>query len=308
MKAGQKILIIKTGESETFVPHEVEKPGISIGDVVRSSVLLDQFNNDEITLVTSRKCTDLFNGIDEKVHCISKEQLEEIDYTSFDICVNLEKGFFSIVHKFKKTVGFINQSELRLWNGVQVKLEEFILELKKDGVYKWSDWLFYLIGQRNECEMYCISRPYVKRSEVFDVALNWQVGHKWPTKKLPYKSWQQIEKRCLAEDINVQMQPPPTSLIAYMEWIARAKVVVTTDSLGLHLALAYGKKVVCFFGATPADQHSLSSETIKLNLDVPKTYNCLPCFSSICYQAKLCTEFLEPSTVFKAIKKQLNKK
>jgi heptosyltransferase-2 len=50
------------------------------------------------------------------------------------------------------------------------------------------------------------------------------------------------------------MQPTETTIEDYIEWINSCKIIVSNDSLGIHLAMAMNKKIVGLFGPTPAKE------------------------------------------------------
>lgn len=49
-----------------------------------------------------------------------------------------------------------------------------------------------------------------------------------------------------------------------MDWIGSCGTIVTNDSLGLHIALAFNKRVVALFGPTLASEVHSCSNLIKL--------------------------------------------
>jgi ADP-heptose:LPS heptosyltransferase len=84
-------------------------------------------------------------------------------------------------------------------------------------------------------------------------------------------------------------------------------IVVTADSLAMHLAIALKKPVVAFFGPTVAQEIEVydRGETIVVKAD------CAPCYRKECNQPISCMERLDAKTVStvlnKVIKKQIRK-
>ena len=77
-------------------------------------------------------------------------------------------------------------------------------------------------------------------------------------------------------------------------------VVVSSDSLGMHLAIALGKPVVVLFGSTCPQEISLDGGGAKLFAGVP----CAPCYKSACTEMTCMTE-ISPESVFEEICKVL---
>jgi ADP-heptose:LPS heptosyltransferase len=78
-------------------------------------------------------------------------------------------------------------------------------------------------------------------------------------------------------------------------------ILVTGDTLGLHLATALGKRIVALFGPTSAAEIELYGQGVKLQ---PKNMSCLCCYRSDCEVAPACMENISPDEVFAAIKTQ----
>ena len=96
------------------------------------------------------------------------------------------------------------------------------------------------------------------------------------------------------------------NLYSYMDWINSSKIIVTNDSLGLHLGIAMKKKVLGLFGPTP------SSEVYFYNRGkaiLPKT-NCeyLPCFKMVCERGDNCMNYISLKDVYENIEQILKSK
>ena len=91
-----------------------------------------------------------------------------------------------------------------------------------------------------------------------------------------------------------------------MDWLNACRLIVTNDSLGMHLAIALKKKVVALFGPTSCREVYLYGRGVIL---LPRdTYGCIPCLESRCVQKTHCMEFIRTEEVKNAIMKLLPKK
>ncbi|MDI6783274.1 MAG: glycosyltransferase family 9 protein [bacterium] len=75
-------------------------------------------------------------------------------------------------------------------------------------------------------------------------------------------------------------------------------VVVTADSLAMHLAIALKKQVVAFFGPTVAQEIELYGRGEKIVAEA----DCAPCYRKECNQPISCMERLDAKAVFSAVK------
>lgn len=80
--------------------------------------------------------------------------------------------------------------------------------------------------------------------------------------------------------------------------VARCEVVVTGDSLGMHLAIAMGCHVVAWFGLTCPQEIDLYDRGIKLLADV----GCAPCWQRSCERQPKCYDRVEPEWIEQAVR------
>jgi ADP-heptose:LPS heptosyltransferase len=85
--------------------------------------------------------------------------------------------------------------------------------------------------------------------------------------------------------------------------LALCDIIVTADSLAMHLAIALKKQIIAFFGPTVAQEIELygRGETIVVKAD------CAPCYRKECNQSTSCMERLDAKTILTALNKVINK-
>jgi len=79
--------------------------------------------------------------------------------------------------------------------------------------------------------------------------------------------------------------------------IDRCDVVVTGDSLGMHLAIARGKHVVAWFGPTCPQEIDLYGRGVKLRASV----DCAPCWKSACDRTTMCWDRVPAEAIVSAV-------
>jgi len=305
-----KILIIKLGYSETL-DYEISKT-VSLGDVLRTTPMLEalkeKYPDSNVIFLTDHKAKELIENnefIDKLLiwdEFIGFLLLRE----KFDIVINLEKhpgicALTDMIDAWQK-FGF------RLGNDLEIseyeKSVSFIdyinnKQLKKD---YWQKVLIEHLGIEWKEQKYSLG--YKSKSvEIFDVGLNYQVGNKWPTKAMSKYKWDILYKKLLNDGLKVDWQRGLNSLKEYIEWIDSCKLIVTHDSLGLHLAMALNKKVVAIFGPTDSGEifpygdvkffHSKSDCYIK------------PCYLPKCDYHKFCMNEFDLNFLVENIKGML---
>jgi len=88
------------------------------------------------------------------------------------------------------------------------------------------------------------------------------------------------------------------SLLEFAGFLSKMDIVVTSDTLGMHLAIALGKKVIALFGSTCPQEIDLYDRGVKLYAGV----DCSPCYKQTCDDMK-CMEKITPEKVFEEIQK-----
>ena len=90
-------------------------------------------------------------------------------------------------------------------------------------------------------------------------------------------------------------------LLTFAALCQRCAVVLTGDTLGLHVALAVETPVIAFFGPTCEQEIDIYGQGEKLNTSL----DCAPCYRRACDVSPSCMESIELSTVQAALKRLL---
>lgn len=307
-----KILIIKLGYSETL--DEEISDVVSLGDVLRTTPILealyDKFNHPNITWLVTKEASPLLynNPLINRLLIVDAFVPFQLMREQFDIVINLEKH--SGVCAMADTINAWNHYGFRFDNitgkyQAYEKGEEFISYIKEKGSLKnqkpWQQNLIEMLDLPWNEQNYVLGyKP--KKDVIYDVGLNHMVGSKWPTKKMASEKWTNLSEQLVKEKISISWQEGANNLFEYMDWIASCKVLITQDSLGLHLALALNKRVIALFGPTESDEVYFYNrgEVIKA-----KNYACMPCYNNTCDQETLCMNAISIQDIVYSTKKQL---
>jgi heptosyltransferase-2 len=308
-----KVLIIKLGYSETL--DKDIGTTTSLGDVLRTTVILNFLKNDDVTWLVDESAYPLLekNPHIRRILIFNLETVLQLGRERFDTVINLEKGpgicaFSDSINAWRR-FGFRFDEELgvaQAYDGAE-KVLSLCLDLeKKKGNFKfWQDALASMIDKkwRPDAEYILAYRP--RSGVTVDVGFNWAVGNKWPNKAWPLSSWKKLEK-LLKKKYTVSWQKGLKNLYDYMDWIHSCRLVITNDSLGMHLAIALKKNIIAFFGPTSSQEVYLYQRGVKLLPQTP--YRCVPCLKPQCVQKKNCLEFIAPEMVVREVEKILSKK
>lgn len=292
------VLIIKTGHTETFDPVIRDSHIVSLGDVLRTTVLLHLFQNDHVTWFTSPEARPLLEH-NKYIHHLETNP-ERITRDRFDLVVNLERTSVKNGVQGKVFVGH-DENNLLLTTVGSHHLETW---LNSDLIssFHWSQKLFALLGKVWNGENYLLF-PRESIDARYDLGLNWKVGSKWPSKSWPFANWEEIHRRVSCEH-SVSFQEGFDDIPSYIAWIQSCKTLLTHDSLGLHIGLALGKKMVALFGPTKSSEIPLLKTKV-LSLSEDPRFACPPCYQEQCRSKIHCVGALTLDSVESEIRNNL---
>ncbi len=305
-----RVLILKMGYSETLDPDT--SGVVSLGDILRATVVLHAFPPEkyEVTWLVDQKGVDLLKGNPYIHRILTVNPFTPFHLMNdwFDMVVNFEKdpGICAMADKIPawRRYGFrfdhVSHEAHAYDNSDQALSMSRDIDFKRQQSKSWSTMLYEMIGRQYNHEPYILGyQP--KSQEIYDIGLNHQVGGKFPIKRWPDPNWQQLHD-ALAGEYSLSWQQGMDNIESYIEWINSCRIIVTNDSLGLHLALALGKKVVAMFGPTKANEVDECDCLIKLTPDVH--WSCMPCLAASCHNPEgLCMAHIAQDRVTSAVKK-----
>jgi heptosyltransferase-2 len=85
--------------------------------------------------------------------------------------------------------------------------------------------------------------------------------------------------------------------------VGQTHVLITADTLALHIGLALGRQVVALFGPTSHDEIDLCAEGEKLFAEL----DCLGCYLNDCDKSPDCMDLITPEMVLAAVERRVEK-
>lgn len=307
-----KVLIIKLGYSET-IDAGISKV-TSLGDVLRTTVILYPFASDHVTWLVDEQAYPLLEG-NPYINRILPYDLSsalQLQRERFDTVINLEKvpGICALADSISawRRYGFRFDEQhgtAEAYDGCE-KVVSLCRndDLKRNHTVSWQESLLQIVEAKWEGQEYILGyKP--QTTETIDVGLNWAVGSKWPNKGWPAEQWEEL-KTLLVRRYSFSTQQGMDELHEYMDWINSCRLLVTNDSLGLHIAIALRKKVVVMYGPTNPNETYFygRGEVLYPQID----YDCIPCLSPVCQKERRCMEFIAPERVMESIERLFSQK
>jgi len=300
----RRLLIIKHGFSETC-DHKVSSV-VSLGDVFRCTCLLEAFYGWEVTWITSVAAADLLTEnhlIDHLYLADEPKSLPDGAISGhYDKLVNLEKQQdwceFALEVSAGERFGFRDWAASGDEAFYPASAKALATALHGHEYRSMQETLFATIGLEWRGERYRLGyRPRI--IPIYDIGLNHHVGSKWPTKLWPKKNWDALYN-ILSEHYSVSWQQSLNSVRHYIEWLSSNRLIITCDSLGLHLAIGLRRKLVGLFGPTSAELIYLYGLGMKVT--APCDRSCMPCFQSRCDYSESCMDMITVDMVVDAVR------
>ncbi len=110
--------------------------------------------------------------------------------------------------------------------------------------------------------------------------------------------------QCIAHGLPVVDSPTARGLRDGLVSVAACDIVVTGDSLGMHLAIAMKKWVVAWFGPTCAHEIDLYDRGVK----VLTSANCSPCWSRSCHKSPMCYDLVDLKSILDGVEQGANQR
>lgn len=306
-----KILIVKLGYSETLDSEIARIP--SLGDVLRTTPILwalkEKYPDSHISWLVDSQAEPLLRGnrLIDRVLIWDEFVPFQLMKEKFDVLINLEKiaGVCALSDMIDAWVkyGFRFDGINGTYHAYERGLDfiDYIEKKRRSGKAKdcWQKVLIEMMGSEWKHQEYIIGyKP--RLGKTYDVGLNYTVGSKWPHKAMPLKKWQELERALAREGYKVSWQQGVDDLYKYMDWINSCRVLVSNDSLGLHIAFAFKKKVIGLFGPTDSKEIFLygGSNVVRSG----EKCKHMPCYKLTCLSGQKCMDKIDVKDVVNCVK------
>ncbi len=186
--------------------------------------------------------------------------------------------------------------------------------------YKKQEYLLELSPKQRE-----FSRKFAAKhnlpSSVRKIGLNTGCGPKYPKKKWTIDGFVQLARRLTGEGAKVLLLGGPreirrnqeiirnlnsgiidtggnNSLEDFVSIVNCCDLVVSGDTVAMHIAIALKKKVIALFGPTCPEEIDLYNRGVKIISPIP----CSPCYKKICKKKPTCMDLIPIGQVWDGIK------
>lgn len=239
----------------------------SLGDVVRTTPLLRRLDG-HITWVCSDASEPLLSGLPGLAEVVPLSRAELLSKHTFDTVINLDEADaacrISSSVRTARRIGPRYELGRKVYDKASAPMFDRGLisrlgrrradALKFKGRSTYQQLAFRVCGLRFRGEEMILPRGLTTHSDRM-IGLETRVGPTWPAKA--WGGWTDIESRLSHAGWKTLRLKPRRHLNDYIRDISSCRVIVTGDTLAMHLALALHKPTVALFLCTsPAEIYS----------------------------------------------------
>ncbi len=276
----------------------------ALGDVLRTTTILNVLEGN-VTWITKPGASPLLenipriNRIVDDVKNIKGNHFDAVLSLDDDIagCSILKEITFNNLYGFYENNGkILPREEAREWWAMSLNGPEDRDERKQANRKSFQYYLFKNIGLEFKGQDYVFGyKPKDVKKDI--IGLEGRAGDRWPMKI--WSHYDLLEDRLRKDGFKIKIFKQRKDIRDYISDINSCKLVVSGDSLAMHIALALKKKVVALFGPTNPYEIEMYGRGVKLHSNMP----CISCYKkSICENKPNCMESLDVGTVYASIK------
>lgn len=288
-----KTLIIKTGAQ---------------GDVLRTTTILNILKNQEIHWLTKENAMPLLENNPYIKEIIPSNNKNSLKNREFDLILSLDDEIemckLASEIKTKKLIGaYYNNKRIYTedsssWFDMGVISKHGIEkanQLKKTNKLSYQQHLFKMLNKEFKKEPYIFNvKP--KNIPKIIIGIEKRAGKVWPMKQ--WSKYEQLAELLKKDGYQVIFFKERPTLKEYINNINNCGLIITGDTLAMHIALALNKKVIALFGPTPAEEIETYNKMTKIKV---KT-DCYCCYRKDEENRANCIDAISLEEVYKAVK------
>lgn len=222
------------------------------GDVLRTTILLNQFKHYNIYWLTSVKNIDILNSKLIKKLFFIENISSEYYSIKYDIVISLNEEYpFQENTEFEKIIGVKKDGtytvESEYWFNMSLisKYGSCLAnKLKKDNRKSYNQILIEMVGGKWNNQEYIIDYEPIESDKI---GLIKSVKGSWKSKQ-----WNGFDElyNILKKDYDVSFLELRPTIKEHIDDINKCGLIICPDTFGMHVAIALKKKVIALFNST----------------------------------------------------------
>jgi heptosyltransferase-2 len=166
-------------------------------------------------------------------------------------------------------------------------------ELKKLNKRTYQEFLFEMLGFQFRGQEYLLPRPKNQKKPAKNakiIGVETQAGERWHLKK--WDKYDELIQLLVKDGYNVKVFNQRDTLLHYIDDIDNCELLVTGDTLCMHIGIALEKKVIAIFGPTSAEEIYDYGRVYK----IVSPLDCVKCYKRECIYNPNCMQVIPAFT------------
>jgi heptosyltransferase-2 len=222
------------------------------GDVLRTTVLLNEFKNDSVYWLTSNKNIDILNSKFIKKLFFIEDLSDEYYSIKYDLVISLNEEYpFKEDVKYDKLIGIKNDGtytdDSAYWFNMSLasKYDKCVAnKLKKQNKKSYNQILIEMIGGKWEDQEYIFEYENIESNKIGLISTIDGV--------FKSKRWNGFNElyEILKNKYDIEFLEWKSSIKEHINDINKCGLIICPDTFGMHAAIAMKKKIITIFNCT----------------------------------------------------------
>ena len=274
------------------------------GDVLRTTILLNEYKNEEVYWMTSKKNKSILKtNLIKKLYFIENIN-NDIFEINFDLVISLNEEWCDITKslKYEKLIGVFKREnkidytkDSSYWFDMSLvsKLgNEEANRLKKENRLSYNQILIEMIGKKWEEQKYILD---IEKKEGDKIGLIKDVDGVFKSKK--WNHFDQLYEKLKKDGYKVEFLEIRNDILEHIKDINDCFLIVCPDTFGMHAGISLEKKIISLFNSTSPHEIYSYNHVIKIISDFYEKY-----FYTKDYNKELCNS-IDVQEVYETIKR-----
>lgn len=284
----------------------------AMGDVLRTTTIL-HFLQGPVTWVTRTASLPLLENLPGLVEIVPFDDASRIAGRRYDLaaCLDDEPEACTLLDRvrFSQHVGaFMEDGTVRYGNSAAPWYDMGLLsrfgkeradELKRLNRRAYQEYLFEMFGRRFSGEEYRFGTAPQEVQEA-RVGIEMRADPRWQLKR--WGRYPELAERLRRDGLEVFVFEQRADLRDFIADVNSCRVLVTGDTLTMHLGLALRKQVIAVFGPTSAPEIYDYGRLTKIVSPI----ECICCYLRTCDKSPHCMDLISTERIYSSVLRALD--
>lgn len=284
----------------------------AMGDVLRTTAILRALDG-PVTWVTRSVSAPLLANVDRVAELVVLDDIGALNGRHFEraACLDDEPEACGVLERVtcnERIGAYLEDGRVRYGSSAAGWYDMGLVsrfgksradELKRQNTRCYQEFLFEMFGKRFSGEEYVFGYT-PRRDTPMRIGIEMRADERWELKR--WGRYPELVQRLRNDDLDVFVFEQRDRLSQFIADVNGCSVIVTGDTLAMHLGLALQKRVIALFGPTSAPEIYDYGRLEKIVSPI----ECVSCYLRTCDKSPNCMDLLTLDRVCDAVRQQVH--